>query len=118
LIDRGIGLVYWYGYDGPGERAWAFHTLSQDSDAAVWCGDVMVASPDVEASDGDLGEETTPGTGFGVVCANISQRSIDACRLLGGELAAAYRGVPLPDGSPGYLDFRVWSSGDRHRPSG
>jgi uncharacterized protein (DUF2237 family) len=55
--------------------------------------------------DGDLGEATTPGTGFGIVCANVSAKAIDACRRLGEELSAAYDGVPLPEGAPGRLDF-------------
>jgi hypothetical protein len=42
---------------------------------------------------------------FGIVCANISAAAVDACRWLGDELAAAYDGVPLPDGRPGRLDF-------------
>jgi 23S rRNA A2030 N6-methylase RlmJ len=107
LIRKGIGLVYWYGYDRPDRQAWAFDTLSQGSSTTIWCGDVMIASHGIEASDGDLGIATTPGTGFGIVCANISATAVDACRELGEDLASAYEGIPMPDGSPGYLDFTV-----------
>jgi hypothetical protein len=45
LIQRGVGLVYWNGYDGPEQRGWAFDELRESSSAAIlWCGDVMVAS--------------------------------------------------------------------------
>ena len=106
-IRAGLGLVYWYGYDGPDERAWPLLTLSQGSSSSLWCGDVMVASHGVEASKGDLGDATSPGTGFGVICANVSREAIEACVQLGEALADAYDGVPLPDGTPGHLDFRV-----------
>jgi 23S rRNA A2030 N6-methylase RlmJ len=108
LIQRGVGLVYWYGYDGPEQRGWAFDELRESSSAAIlWCGDVMIASHEKAAFGGDLGDATTPGTGFGVVCANVSREAINACRRLGEELARAYDGIPLPDGMSGHLDFTV-----------
>jgi hypothetical protein len=106
LVEREVGLVYWYGYDRPDQRAWAFDELCRRSGTrTAWCGDVMVASDRVDQTDGDLGAATTSGTGFGVVCDNVSADAISACRQLGEELARAYDGVPLPDGSPGHLDF-------------
>lgn len=108
LIDHGAGLVYWYGYDRPDHRAWALDELSAGtSGRSLWCGDILVTSTtDPRARhDGDLGVATTPGTGFGIVCANISDQAIAACQQLGEELSDAYDGVPLPDGSPGSLDF-------------
>lgn len=106
LIDRDIGLVYWYGYDRPERRAWAFDELgSRANQARVWCGDVMIGSHGDATFDGDLGVATTPGTGFGVVCANVSREAIDACERLGEALARVYDAIPLPDGTPGYLDF-------------
>jgi hypothetical protein len=108
LIQRGVGLVYWYGFDGPEQRGWAFDELRESSSAAsLWCGDVMVASHEKAAFVGHLGDATTPGTGFGVVCANVSTEAINACRRLGEELARAYDGIPLPDGMSGHLDFTV-----------
>ena len=105
LMERGMGVVYWYGYNHPERRAWAFATLNQGASSTLWCGDVMIASPGTRASDGDLGVATTPGTGFGVVCGNISGEAINLCRELGEELVRAYERVPLPDGSSGCLDF-------------
>lgn len=96
----------WYGYDRPERRAWAFEELAKGSqDRSIWCGDVMVTTPGADPAGGDLGLATTPGTGFGIVCANLSTTAIDACQQLGHELAAAYDGVPLPDGRPGRLEF-------------
>ncbi len=106
LIERGVGVVYWYGYDRPEGRAWAFDELSAGRPrTTVWCGDMMITGPGTAPDDGDLGVATTPGTGFGIVCANVSTPTIDACRALGEGLAAAYDGVPLPDGRPGRLEF-------------
>ena len=50
---------------------------------------------------------TTPGTGFGTVGANLSAEAINACRRLGENLASAYDGAQLPDGTRGFLDFRA-----------
>ena len=112
LIARGIGVVYWYGYDRPEGRAWAFDELSAGRPrTTVWCGDMMIAGPGTAPDDGDLGVATTPGTGFGIVCANVSTPSIDACRALGEGLAAAYDGIPLPDGRPGRLEFTTRAAG-------
>jgi hypothetical protein len=114
LIERKIGLVYWYGYDRPEQRAWAFDELCQRSETrTAWCGDVMVRSDVVDESDGDLGDATTPGTGFGVVLDNVSPHAISACQTLGEEFARAYNGVPLPGGSPGYLAFTIRTAANR-----
>jgi 23S rRNA A2030 N6-methylase RlmJ len=114
VISHGCGLVYWYGYDGPLQRMWAVRALARQAGGRpVWCGDMMVASHDPGWEAGDLGVATTPGTGFGVVCANLSPAAIDACQLLGEDLAAAYDGVALPDGAPGYIDFKSSFAADR-----
>lgn len=107
LIDDGIGLLYWYGYDTPNERAWAAEALAQRVAGAtdIWCGDIMITTTGTEPIDGDLGRATTPGTGFGIVCANLSSTTIDACARLGHELALAYDQVTLPSGEPGGIDF-------------
>jgi 23S rRNA A2030 N6-methylase RlmJ len=107
LITDGMGLMYWYGYDKPNERAWALDALSQQvTDATdIWCGDVMVTTSGEEPEDGHLGKATTPGTGFGIVCANLAVSTIDACERLGHDVSRAYAQVTLPSGAPGGVDF-------------
>lgn len=110
LAGDGVGLVYWYGYDRPDRRAWALDAVAPQGATArsLWCGDVMVAGAD-QASGGDLGVATTPGTGSGLVCANLDDEALDACTRLGKALARAYRGSTLPNGEPGGLAFTtVW----------
>jgi 23S rRNA A2030 N6-methylase RlmJ len=106
LIDAGVGLVYWYGYDRPDRRAWALDELAQGTTRPLWGGDILVMSADgTTKAGGDLGVATTPGTGFGIVCANVSDTAVRACEDLGTALSACYEGAPLPDGTPGRLDF-------------
>lgn len=110
LIRDGVGLMYWYGYNRPSRRAWAFEELvdAADQQAGIWCGDVMITTPAKGTrDDGDLGAATTPGTGFGIVCANISARGTAACGRLGQALALAYSEVTLPSGDQGRIDFAI-----------
>lgn len=108
LIDAGVAVMYWYGFDAPADRGWAGNALRDATGAALWCGDMLVTAADgTVRDDGDLGRATTPGTGFGIVLANVTTGSVDRCRALGTALARAYDGAPLPDGQAGALDFRV-----------
>lgn len=110
LIRDGVGLMYWYGYSRPSRRVWALDQLADgaNQDAGIWCGDVMITTTAKDTSDdGDLGVATTPGTGFGIVCANISAQATDACGHLGRALALAYSQVTLPNGDQGSIDFTV-----------
>jgi 23S rRNA A2030 N6-methylase RlmJ len=108
LIASGVGVMYWYGFDAPDQRRWALDALGEATDDALWCGDMLVTTADGAArADGHLGRATTPGTGFGIVLANVSQVSTDRCRALGAALVRAYDGAPLPDGRVGALDFLV-----------
>jgi hypothetical protein len=110
--EEGIGVVYWYGYNRADQRAWIFDVLRAGAPAIDWwCGDVMVTAPGVDLHTGDLGVATSPGTGFGLVCANVSAAALDRCNQLGVALGHAYRGRPLPDGRAGDLDFETLSSG-------
>lgn len=65
----------------------------------------MITGSGVDRSEGDLGRATTPGTGFGIVCANISAEAIDSCVRLGHALERAYRQVTLPSGDTGGIAF-------------
>jgi 23S rRNA A2030 N6-methylase RlmJ len=105
LATSGTGLVYWYGCDEPGERAWAYRELCDLTPAPLWCGDIMVTDTGGGGSPGDLGLATTPGTGFGVVLANLPPDVLTACTAVGGALAGAYTGVALPGGTRGSLVF-------------
>lgn len=109
LILDGIGLMYWYGYDNPNDCAWALDALSQRVGGAtgLWCGDVMITASSDDGTVGDLGKATTPGTGFGIVCANLSPAGVDACDRLGHALERAYRHVTLPSGDREGIEFTI-----------
>jgi hypothetical protein len=65
----------------------------------------MVSGPNADMRNGDLGAATSPGTGFGLVCANVSSEALQRCCDLGRALSNAYQGRVLPDRSEGSLDF-------------
>lgn len=95
LITAGVGLVYWYGYDRPADRGWAFADVSARAPtASLWSGDMMFTADTGNLDGGHFGTATTPGTGCGVVCANISQQAIQAAQRLGD-------GWQLPTPAPG-----------------
>jgi hypothetical protein len=108
VATSGMALVYWYGYDKPGEQAWAYPRLTDSTDAPLWCGDILVDG--VNPGAGDLGRATSPGTGFGVILANVQPETIAACTSLGYALADAYAGAALPDGTRGSLVFTTNAS--------
>jgi hypothetical protein len=109
VADSGTPLVYWYGYDQPGEQAWAYTRLAAQTHAPLWCGDVMVTGTSSTA--GDLGRATTAGTGFGVIVANVQAGTVSACATVGNALADAYAGALLPDGNRGHLVFTTRTNG-------
>ncbi len=111
VAHGGAGVVYWYGYNRADQRCWVFDVLRAKGPTVTWwCGDVMVTAPDADLFDGDLGAATSPGTGFGMVCANVSPTALGRCAELGRGLAAAYTGRRLPDGRPGGLAFDIRTS--------
>jgi hypothetical protein len=103
VADSGTRLVYWYGYDEPGDQAWALNKLAALTRAPLWCGDVLVTG--ASNVPGDLGRATTPGSGFGVILANLQAGTARACQALGNALSDAYAGAMLPDGTQGGLAF-------------
>lgn len=115
VASSGTPLVYWYGYDQASEQAWAYARLTAQTCAPLWCGDLLVTGASSAA--GDLGRATTPGTGFGVILANVRAGTVSACTAVGHALADAYAGVLLPDGSPGNLVFTTLHN-QSYRPSG
>ena len=108
VADSGTSLVYWYGYDQASEQAWAFARLTAQTRTPLWCGDVLVTG--ASSAVGDLGRATTPGTGFGVILANVQAGTVEVCTALGNALADAYVDGMLPDGSPGNLSFTTRES--------
>jgi 23S rRNA A2030 N6-methylase RlmJ len=114
VADAGHTLVYWYGYSSPSERLWAADEIRRGSSAALWWGDFMVTTADGSVRhDGDLGKATTPGTGCGVVLANIPTHVTETCEALAEALRDAYAGETLPTGEPGRLE----SATGRRSPS-
>ncbi len=106
VIEQGERLLYWYGYDKPEEQAWAYHRLTEASERQSWCGDLMVVDTNGGGGrPGNLGLATTPGTGCGVVLANIDPRTVKRCARLGHALARSYAGSMLPDGTDGGISF-------------
>jgi 23S rRNA A2030 N6-methylase RlmJ len=105
VADAGHTLVYWYGYSSPTERHWAAEEIRRHSSAPLWWGDFMVNAADGSVRhDGDLGKATTPGTGSGVVLANISRHVTETCEALAEALRDTYAGQTLPTGESGRLD--------------
>jgi hypothetical protein len=107
--NAGAMLVYWYGYGRVDQRGWLVDELT--TRCAVmqwWCGDLMVAADDVDMITGELGVASSPGTGSGVVCVNVSAATVERCTALGTSLSAASRDRPIRQGvSPRLLGVHV-----------
>ena len=109
VADSGTRLVYWYGFHEPGDQAWAHQKLAALTKTPLWCGDLLVTG--ASNAPGDLGRATTPGTGFGVILANLQEDTAGSCAALGNALSDAYADAMLPDGSVGNLAFTSSTSG-------
>jgi hypothetical protein len=111
IISREQVLIYWYGYDEPAAAGWAYEALRDLSgDRGMWCGDMMITDSSGVGTTGDLGAATTPGTGCGVVLANVKRETTAACERLGLALARAYENTTLPSGEPGGVRFKALDS--------
>ncbi len=112
VAEAGHALAYWYGFSSPTERLWALEDIGARTRAPLWCGDVLVTAGDGSThTAGDLGAATTPGTGCGVLLANVPAAVTAQCTELGERLVAHYAGRPLPSGDPGRLDLVVRTAG-------
>ena len=105
VSESGSVLVYWYGFDSPVEQAWALAEIAQRTSKPLTCLDVLVTDETGQGMNGDLGVGTTPGTGFGVVLANVGEQVIANCDRLGQDLIRTYDGKRLPNGQQGRLRF-------------
>jgi hypothetical protein len=109
VVAAGHGLVYWYGYDTPAGRAWAARQIQAGTTTPLWWGDFLITAADGSVRDGgSLGSPTAPGTGTGVVLANVAPAILSRCEQIAQELQRAYEGNVLPTGETGRLD---WLSG-------
>jgi len=114
VADAGHGLVYWYGYSAPAQRAWALREIASRTNVPLWCGDLLITDADGSVrDDGDLGDATSAGTGSGVVLANVPSELLARCGRLAGEVVRSYDGRALPNGDAGRLDLVVASESTR-----
>lgn len=109
LIDAGMPTAYWYGYSTSAERCWAWEELAKRDGKPIWCGDIMVRCDGDrrEEAAGNLGEASTPGTGSGVVVANVNAAVLSRLKSVAVSLEALYRHTPLPDGRVGSVDVSL-----------
>ncbi len=109
VATAGHRLAYWYGYDRPAERSWAYRELKRRTNTPLWGGDLLVVAALGEDAGGTgrLGDATTAGTGTGMVLANVGARTQAACTAFGAALVDAYADATLPDGTRGHLAFSV-----------
>jgi hypothetical protein len=105
VSESGSVLVYWYGFDSPVEQAWALAEIGQRTSKPLTCLDVVVSDEAGQGIGGDLGVGTAPGTGFGVVLANVGEQVIANCDRLGWDLIRTYAGKRLPNGQRGQLRY-------------
>ena len=111
VAEAGHTLVYWYGYSSPAERGWAVEEIRAGTSAPLWWGDLMVTAADGSVrDDGDLGEATTPGTGSGVVLANVVAPITYRCEALATALLESYADHSLPTGETGRIDVTTGRS--------
>jgi 23S rRNA A2030 N6-methylase RlmJ len=107
--SAGAMLVYWYGYSRVDQRGWLVDEFSARCPGMKWwCGDLMVSADQADMTTGDLGVASSPGTGSGLVCVNVSAATVERATMLGTALSGAYRDRPLPSGRVGALDFSAF----------
>jgi 23S rRNA A2030 N6-methylase RlmJ len=108
LSKRGIQCVLWYGYNGSVYRQKLFDRLddalkrqSLDPHSInLWCGDIALQSmsdPSFESNSGVIS--------CGILCSNLSGRSITACDRLGNALQQVYASARLATGHTGALQY-------------
>jgi 23S rRNA A2030 N6-methylase RlmJ len=105
----GTKVLLWYSFDSSAEQeslrqlvgSSVTHHGAEGAVSRLWFGEVHLR--DLDRPDPGF----NPGVrGCGIVCANLSDRAVQASAGLGRELARAYEGASLPSGGSGALDFR------------
>jgi predicted nucleotidyltransferase len=100
LGEQGFRVFYWYGFDDPDRRGWAWDALHDTKHA--WAGEI-----DFPAR---LVYDGRPGVwGCGVVLLNFAPATCARLNRLGAELANLYRDIPMPDEPP--FNFRQYTQG-------
>ncbi len=94
LAGAGFPTVLWHGYDDDADRD------------AVRARTATATHVDIETPFLHEGSSLHPGVGgCAMVLANVPGETLDHVSRLGGQLAACYDDVLLPDGTPGALRF-------------
>ena len=108
-IESGAKAMLWYGYQTKPEESEkdsffeeTIGSSALDTDACnLWVGEIAV-NAFVEGNS----SVTHPGVfGCGVVCGNVSEKTIHQCRAVGNALETIYSDAILPDGNDGSLQF-------------
>lgn len=104
----GVKAILWYGFDSINGHSTFLHNLMQafkknELDPAsqnLWLGEIQLAAFE------DVYSNYNPGVfGCGIICSNLSDKSLAACKQLGKGLEQIYKSASLPDGSSGAIEF-------------
>ncbi|MEZ4709434.1 MAG: 23S rRNA (adenine(2030)-N(6))-methyltransferase RlmJ [Caldilineaceae bacterium] len=100
LTNSGYRVFYWYGYDTPDRRCWAYHEIMEHAPTAeMWCGDTLIPASFVYPG-------RSGAWGCGVVLTNTSSIEVDACRQLGYALERICASDYARDNEPSKLIFQ------------
>jgi 23S rRNA (adenine2030-N6)-methyltransferase len=108
LSKKNIKVMFWYGYESHDARDSFLTELTRvltadKSDVSrhnVWCGDISLAVID------DRTFNERPGVlGCGIVCSNLTSKSISVCDDLGKSLVEIYENATFPKGHKGAIEY-------------
>jgi 23S rRNA (adenine2030-N6)-methyltransferase len=108
LGATGKTVVYWYGYEEPEHRFWAWDEVATSTQGASrwWIGDVAYAEAESESGI----------VGCGVLVGNTSQAATTRCTGFGRALESGYCDAALPSGNRGSISFSTRESSRGSRP--
>ncbi len=104
---QGFKTVFWYCYESYYTREKLIEKVREYfvtkalslSEYSLWCGDISLITIDNPAFEGLLG--------CGILCSNLSEKSIVACNNLGKALSKIYETAKLPSGQTGAIRFSI-----------